>query len=47
MQERLRAMTSRTMPYLAGKPKEDNSMVVKRKLVEGMYANVPQVLYAW
>jgi hypothetical protein len=23
-------MTSRTMPYLAGKPKEDNSMALKR-----------------
>jgi hypothetical protein len=29
-QGRLRAITSRTMPYLAGKPKEDSSMALKR-----------------
>jgi hypothetical protein len=40
-------MTSRTRAYLEGKPKEDNSMLLKRKLTEGMEIRVPQVLYAW
>ena len=40
-------MTSRTMAYLAGKPKEDKSLPIKRELVEGMYINVPQALCAW
>jgi hypothetical protein len=40
-------MTSRTIAYLERKLKEDNSMLIKRKLIEGMYVNVSQVLYAW
>lgn len=40
-------MTSRTTTYLAAKAKGDRSMLRKRKLAEGMYAPVPQVLYVW
>jgi hypothetical protein len=40
-------MTSRTTTYLAAKAKGDRSMLMKRKLAEGMYASVPQVLYVW
>jgi hypothetical protein len=40
-------MTSRTMPYLTGKPEEDKSMALKRRRPEGMYDLALQVLYAW
>ena len=38
--------TSRMIAYFMGKPGEDNSMLIKRKMVEDMYVIVPQVLYA-
>ena len=40
-------MTSRITTYLAAKTKGDRSMLIKRKLVEGVYTSVPQVLYVW
>ena len=39
--------TSRTRTYLEGKPEEDNSMFIKRRTEEGMYAAALQVLCAW
>jgi hypothetical protein len=48
MRERLRAKkTSRTMTYLEGKPEEENSISIKRRTEEGMYAAALQVLCAW
>ena len=38
-------MTSRMTTYLAAKAKGNRSMLIKRKLAEGMYASVLQVLY--
>jgi hypothetical protein len=38
--------TSRTMTYLEGKPEEENSMSLKRRTAEGMYAVALQVLCA-
>jgi hypothetical protein len=40
-------ITSRTRTYFEGKPKEDNSMFLKRRTGEGMYPAALQVLYAW
>ena len=40
-------ITSRTRTYLEGKPEEDNSMSIKRRTEEGMYAAALQVLCAW
>ncbi len=39
--------TSRTRTDLEGKPEEDNSMFIKRRAAEGMYAAALQVLCAW
>ena len=39
--------TSRTMTYLEGKPEENNSMSIKQRTGEGMYAAALQVLCAW
>jgi hypothetical protein len=40
-------MTFRITTNLAAKAKGDRSMLIKRKLAEGMYAPVPQILYVW
>lgn len=39
--------TSRTRTDLEGKPEEDNSMFIKQRVAEGMYAAALQVLCAW
>lgn len=40
-------ITSRTMTHLEGKPEENNSMFIKQRTGEGMYAAALQVLCAW